>query len=114
MKVSYAKINNITCNECQRRIRDYRKGLLAKKNRHREHPVFFHQHLGGRCWYPHIRRQESGLVVASNKPCNLNQIEFREVAKCKITFFFVRNPGLMGNGRLPLVVQDFKYDEKPL
>jgi hypothetical protein len=36
------------------------------------------------------------------------------VAKFKITFFFVRNPGLMGNGRLPLVVQDFKYEEKPL
>jgi hypothetical protein len=31
MKVSYAKINNITCNECQRRIGDYLKGLLAKK-----------------------------------------------------------------------------------
>ncbi len=44
----------------------------------------------------------------------LNQIEFREVAKFKITFFFVRNPVLMGNGRLPLVVQDFKYEEKPL
>ena len=44
----------------------------------------------------------------------LNQIEFREVAKFKITFFFVRNPDLMGNGRLPLVVQDFKYEEKPL
>ena len=44
----------------------------------------------------------------------LNQIEFREVAKFKITFFFVRNPDLMGNGRLPLVVQDFKYEETPL
>ncbi len=30
------------------------------------------------------------------------------------TFFFVRNPDLMGNGRLSLVVQDFKYEEKPL
>jgi hypothetical protein len=36
------------------------------------------------------------------------------VAKFKITFFFVRNPDLMGNGRLPLVVQDFKYEEHPL
>ncbi len=44
----------------------------------------------------------------------LNKIEFREVAKFKITFFFVRNPDLMGNGRLPLVVQDFKYEEHPL
>ncbi len=44
----------------------------------------------------------------------LNKIEFREVAKFKITFFFVRNPDLMGNGRLPLVVQDFNYEEHPL
>jgi hypothetical protein len=44
----------------------------------------------------------------------LNKIEFREVAKFKITFFFVRNPDLMGNGRLPLVVQDFKYEEHSL
>ena len=44
----------------------------------------------------------------------LNKIEFREVAKFKITFFFVRNPDLMGNGRLPLVVQDLKYEEHPL
>jgi len=26
----------------------------------------------------------------------------------------VRNPDLMGNGRLPLVVQDLKYEEKSL
>ena len=31
MIVSYAKINNITCNECQKRIGDCLKGLLAKK-----------------------------------------------------------------------------------
>lgn len=44
----------------------------------------------------------------------LNQIEFREVAKFKITFFFVCNPDPMRNGRLPFVVQDFKYEETPL
>lgn len=44
----------------------------------------------------------------------LNKIEFREVAKFKITFFFVRNPDRMANGRLPLVVQDFKYEEHSL
>jgi len=27
---------------------------------------------------------------------------------------FIRNPDLLGNGRLPLVVQDFKYSETPL
>jgi hypothetical protein len=29
-------------------------------------------------------------------------------------FLFVRNPDLLGNGRLPLVVQDFKYKETAL
>jgi hypothetical protein len=29
-------------------------------------------------------------------------------------FLFVRNPDLLGNGRLSLVVQDFKYKETPL
>ena len=36
------------------------------------------------------------------------------MAKFKITFLFVRNPDLTGNGRLPLVIQDFNYEEKPL
>ena len=40
MKVSYAKINNITCNECQRRIWYCLKGLVAKKNRPREQDGF--------------------------------------------------------------------------
>jgi hypothetical protein len=44
----------------------------------------------------------------------LKDLEFREPAKFKIEFLFIRNPDLLGNGRLPLVVQDFKYDEKPL
>ena len=44
----------------------------------------------------------------------VNKIEFREVAKFHIAFFFIRNPDLLGNGRLPLVVQDFKYEEKGL
>jgi hypothetical protein len=29
-------------------------------------------------------------------------------------FLFIRNPDLLGNGRLPFVVQDFKYNEAPL
>ena len=44
----------------------------------------------------------------------LNQMEFREPVKFSIEFLFVRNPDLLGNGRLPLVVQDFKYKETPL
>jgi hypothetical protein len=41
-------------------------------------------------------------------------MEFREPAKFQIEFLFIRNPDLLGNGRLPLVVQDFTYTEKPL
>ncbi len=44
----------------------------------------------------------------------VNAIEFREVAKFHMDLFFIRNPDLLANGRLPLVVQDFKYEEKPL
>ena len=32
----------------------------------------------------------------------------------QIELLFIRNPDLLGNGRLPLVVQDFKYKEEPL
>ena len=41
-------------------------------------------------------------------------MEFREPSKFQIDFLFIRNPDLLGNGRLPLVVQDFTYSEKPL
>jgi hypothetical protein len=44
----------------------------------------------------------------------LNKMEFREPVKFSIELLFVRNPDLLGNGRLPLVVQDFKYKETPL
>jgi hypothetical protein len=44
----------------------------------------------------------------------LNQMEFREPLKFSIEFVFIRNPDLLANGRLPLVVQDFKYKESPL
>lgn len=44
----------------------------------------------------------------------LKGLEFREPVKFQIEFLFVRNPDLLGNGRLPLVVQDFTYTEKPL
>ena len=42
------------------------------------------------------------------------QMEFREPVKFSMEFLFIRNPDLLGNGRLPLVVQDFKYKETPL
>jgi len=44
----------------------------------------------------------------------VNKLEFREPVKFQIEFLFIRNPDLLGNGRLPLVVQDFKYSETPL
>ena len=44
----------------------------------------------------------------------VNKLEFREPLKFSVEFLFIRNPDLLGNGRLPLVVQDFKYKESPL
>ena len=44
----------------------------------------------------------------------VNQLEFREPMKFTVEFLFIRNPDLLGNGRLPLVVQDFKYSEAAL
>jgi hypothetical protein len=38
----------------------------------------------------------------------------REPVQFQVDFLFIRNPDLLGNGRLPLVVQDFNYTEKPL
>lgn len=45
---------------------------------------------------------------------SVNKLEFREPVKFQTEFLFIRNPDLLGNGRLPLVVQDFTYTEKPL
>lgn len=61
--------------------------------------------------YATVDVEAEGKLVRTG---TLNQIEFREVAKFKITFYLVCHPDLMGNGRLPLVVQDFKYEETPL
>ena len=44
----------------------------------------------------------------------VNKLEFREPVKFQIELLFIRNPDLLGNGRLPLVVQDFKYSESLL
>jgi hypothetical protein len=41
-------------------------------------------------------------------------LEFREPVNFQIELLFIRNPDLLANGRLPLVVQDFKYSETPL
>lgn len=44
----------------------------------------------------------------------VNQLEFREPVRFTVEFFFIRNPELLANGRLPLVVQNFQYKETPL
>jgi hypothetical protein len=44
----------------------------------------------------------------------VNKLEFREPVKFTVEFLFIRNPDLLASGRLPLVVQDFKYKESPL
>jgi hypothetical protein len=55
-------------------------------------------------------RAEGNLVRTGT----VNNLEFREPVKFQTEFLFIRNPDLLGNGRLPLVVQDFKYTEAPL
>ena len=55
-------------------------------------------------------RAEGNLVRTGT----VKNLEFREPVKFQIEFLFIRNPDLLGNGRLPLVVQDFKYTEQPL
>ena len=55
-------------------------------------------------------RAEGNLVRTGT----LNRLEFREPVKFSVEFLFIRNPDLLGNGRLPLVVQDFKYTEQAL
>jgi len=55
-------------------------------------------------------RAEGNLIRTGT----VNKMEFREPVKFQVEFLFVRNPDLLGNGRLPLVVQDFKYTEQPL
>lgn len=61
--------------------------------------------------YEAVRVRAEGNLVRTG---TVNQLEFREGAKFEVEFLFIRNPDLIGNGRLPLVVQDFKYSEAPL
>jgi len=53
-------------------------------------------------------RAEGNLVRTGT----IKGLEFREPVKFHTEFLFIRNPDLLGNGRLPLVVQDFTYTEK--
>lgn len=58
-----------------------------------------------------VRVRAEGNLVRTGA---LNKLEFREPVKFQTEFLFIRNPDLLANGRLPLVVQDFTYTEKPL
>ena len=55
-------------------------------------------------------RAEGNLVCTGT----VNKSELRGPVKFQTEFLFSRNPDLLGNGRLPLVVQNFKYTEQPL
>ena len=61
--------------------------------------------------YETVRVRAEGNLVRTG---TVNQLEFREPVKFQTEFLFIRNPDLLANGRLPLVVQDFTYTEKPL
>jgi hypothetical protein len=52
-------------------------------------------------------RAEGGLVRTGT----INNIEFREPANFTIELLFIKNPNLIDNGMLPLVVKTFKYNE---
>lgn len=58
-----------------------------------------------------VRVRAEGNLVRTG---TVHQLEFREPVRFQVEFLFVRNPNLLGNGRLPLVVQDFNYSESPL
>ena len=52
-------------------------------------------------------RAQGGLVRTGT----INNIEFREPANFTMEFLFIKNPNLIDNGMLPLVVKTFKYNE---
>jgi hypothetical protein len=55
-------------------------------------------------------RAAGGLIRTGT----VNGIEFREPANFTIEFLFIKNPNLIDNGLLPLVVSTFKYNETKL
>lgn len=64
-------------------------------------------------------RLDSDRVVFAPKlkPSHLEALRNAQTAdaiRLQQSYQIIRNPDLLGNGRLPLVVQDFKYTEQPL
>lgn len=61
--------------------------------------------------YETVSVRATGRLIRTG---TVNNLEFREPVAFTAEFLFIRNPDLLANGRLPLVVQDFKYKETPL
>ncbi|CAN5419772.1 hypothetical protein BH09VER1_BH09VER1_29450 [soil metagenome] len=61
--------------------------------------------------YETVNVRATGRLIRTG---TVNNLEFREPVAFTVEFLFIRNPDLLANGRLPLVVQDFKYKETPL
>ena len=53
-------------------------------------------------------RAQGGLIRTGT----IHNIEFREPANFTLELLFIKNPNLIENGMLPLVVKSFKYNEK--
>lgn len=61
--------------------------------------------------YEAISVKSTGNLVRTG---SLSEMEFREVAEFELILEFIRNPDLLKNGLLPLVVYSLRYSEKPL
>jgi hypothetical protein len=58
--------------------------------------------------YDAVIIRASGSLIRTG---TINNIEFREPAAFTIEFLFLKNPNLIENGLLPLVVRNFQYSE---
>ena len=89
---------------------------FAEKQIHQKSPRSTSSTAAGSTTTParHTRRSMFARRGISFAPAPVNKLEFREPVKFQIELLFIRNPDLLGNGRLPFVVQDFKYSETPL
>jgi hypothetical protein len=58
--------------------------------------------------YEAVLIRASGSLVRTG---TINNIEFREPANFMIELLFIKNPNMIDNGMLPLVVRNFTYNE---
>lgn len=66
---------------------------------------------GGGHAYDAISVKSNGNLVRTG---SMGEMEFRETAEFELILEFVRNPDLLKNGLLPLVVYNLRYSEKLL